>query len=130
MDLDPTFCFWLGSQYASLHEFKKVAARRCLLFYTSSHFLELTRTTMASPIPVQEPQASPTTATVQGTNTAASIANPCPEKGSATEAHVEPEDLKPFPDSVPDLDAQHGIQKIEAVTLSWSKASLAALLIK
>jgi hypothetical protein len=85
---------------------------------------------MASLNTAQEPQANSATATVQGTNNAVSIANPCPEKGSATEAHVEPEDLKPFPDSVPDLDAQHGIQKIEAVTLSWSKASLAALLIK
>ena len=52
------------------------------------------------------------------------------EKGEIIDTPGEPEDLKPFPDAIPDLDAQHGIQKIEAVTLSWSKASLAALLIK
>jgi hypothetical protein len=31
---------------------------------------------------------------------------------------------------VPDQDAQVGVQKIEAVTLVWTKKSLAALLIK
>jgi hypothetical protein len=32
--------------------------------------------------------------------------------------------------SVPAEDAQYGIKKIEAVTLTWSKKSLAALLCK
>jgi hypothetical protein len=32
--------------------------------------------------------------------------------------------------AIPASDAQHGIQKIEAVTLTWSKKSLAALLAK
>jgi hypothetical protein len=38
--------------------------------------------------------------------------------------------LKVPEEAVPAGDAQHGIQKIEAVTLTWSKKSLAALLIK
>lgn len=45
-----------------------------------------------------------------------------------TEGHI---DWVKVPDEVvPTADAQHGIQKIEAVTLTWSKKSLAALLIK
>ncbi|KAF1966299.1 MFS general substrate transporter [Bimuria novae-zelandiae CBS 107.79] len=51
------------------------------------------------------------------------------EKGNAVETTAEPEILKPFLDAVPDYDAQNGIQTIEAMTLSWGKASLAALLI-
>jgi hypothetical protein len=38
--------------------------------------------------------------------------------------------LKLPEEAVPAGDAQHGIQKIEAVTLTWSKKSLAALLVK
>ena len=33
-------------------------------------------------------------------------------------------------EAIPAQDAQQGIQKIEAVTLTWGKKSLAALLIK
>ncbi|KAJ4337654.1 hypothetical protein N0V95_008283 [Ascochyta clinopodiicola] len=47
------------------------------------------------------------------------------EKGNT----AYPDDLKDFPDEVPDHDAQRGVQKIEATTLAWSKWSLAALLI-
>jgi hypothetical protein len=32
-------------------------------------------------------------------------------------------------DVVPTEDAQHGVQKMEAVTLAWTKKSLAAMLI-
>ena len=52
------------------------------------------------------------------------------EKGNNIGAAADTDDLKAFPDEVPDYDAQRGIQKIEATTLSWSKWSLAALLIK
>ena len=78
----------------------------------------------------QEPQSIPAATTTQDSDTPVSIINMHPEKWNDTEARVESESLKPLPELVPDLDAQHGIQKIEAVTLSWSKASLAALLIK
>ena len=37
---------------------------------------------------------------------------------------------KPADDAVPDQDAQLGVQKIEAITLSWSKLGLIALLVK
>lgn len=37
---------------------------------------------------------------------------------------------KPADDAVPAQDAQLGVQKIEAVTLSWSKLGLIALLVK
>jgi hypothetical protein len=37
---------------------------------------------------------------------------------------------KPDADILPNQDAQLGVRKIEAVTLSWTKISLAALLIK
>ncbi|KAH6629852.1 putative siderophore-dependent iron transporter [Boeremia exigua] len=51
------------------------------------------------------------------------------EKGAKIDTAAEPEDLKAFPDEVPDYDAQRGVQQIEATTLTWSKWSLAALLI-
>lgn len=43
-----------------------------------------------------------------------------------------PDDVHPekLHDAVPSPDVQLGVQKIEAVTLAWTKASLAALLIK
>ena len=47
------------------------------------------------------------------------------EAGLPDEGH--PEKLH---DAVPSPDVQLGVQKIEAVTLAWSKASLAALLVK
>lgn len=37
---------------------------------------------------------------------------------------------KPADDAIPDQEAQLGVQKIEAITLSWSKLGLAIMLIK
>lgn len=45
------------------------------------------------------------------------------------EAQILPDDSKNFEDVVPTQDAQTGVQKIEAVTLTWTKKSLAGLLI-
>lgn len=84
---------------------------------------------MASLNTIQRPQGI-SSATEVETNAPVSIANLDSEKGNAVETSAEPEDLKDFPNEVPDFEAQHGVQKIEAVTLSWTKASLAALLIK
>ncbi|KAJ4305875.1 hypothetical protein N0V90_001408 [Kalmusia sp. IMI 367209] len=83
---------------------------------------------MASLGTAQGPKAV-STATDLETNAPVPMVNLDSEKGNVVDASTEPEDLKPFPDQVPDFDAQHGVQKIEAVTLSWTKASLAALLI-
>ncbi|KZM21623.1 transmembrane transport [Ascochyta rabiei] len=59
------------------------------------------------------------------TNAPVSMVQLDSEKGNT----AYPDDLKDFPDEVPDYDAQRGVQKIEATTLAWSKWSLAALLI-
>ncbi|KAJ4351368.1 uncharacterized protein N0V89_006708 [Didymosphaeria variabile] len=83
---------------------------------------------MASLGTSQGPQAISTATDVE-TNAPVSMVNLDSEKGGIVEEAAEPEDLKDFPDVVLDFDAQHGVQKIEAVTLTWSKASLAALLI-
>ena len=48
------------------------------------------------------------------------------EKGA--EGGPDDNDLKQEME-LPDLDAQRGVQKVEAVTLSWNKKSLACLLI-
>jgi hypothetical protein len=39
-----------------------------------------------------------------------------------------PDDLNKVDDAVPAPDAQPGVRKIEAVTLAWTRTSLAALL--
>lgn len=44
-------------------------------------------------------------------------------------AVVDDDTLKPDEDLVPDQGAQQGVRKMQAVTLAWTKASLAALLI-
>jgi hypothetical protein len=53
------------------------------------------------------------------------------EKGDETGPREAQNDWVKVPEeSVPAEHAQYGIQKIEAVTLTWSKKSLAALLCK
>ena len=59
---------------------------------------------------------------------AASQANTVDEKGNPVNVDDNAADLKQEQE-LPDLDAQRGVQKVEAVTLSWTRKSLAAMLI-
>lgn len=45
-----------------------------------------------------------------------------------TRLPVEVDPIKPTDDAVPSQDAQNGVQKMQAVTIAWSKKSLAGLL--
>lgn len=52
------------------------------------------------------------------------------EPGSPTHPRLHDDPEKPADDAIPNQEAQSGVQKIEAITLSWSTLGLAALLIK
>lgn len=59
--------------------------------------------------------------------------NTAPAVPSKQAKSEQPDDItldKSLDDAVPNRDTQLGVQKIEAVTLAWSKKWLAALLIK
>ncbi|KAI5864843.1 putative transporter [Durotheca rogersii] len=57
------------------------------------------------------------------------IAVASPPTGNSAGANVANAPAEKPEDALPNQDTQHGVQKIEAVTLSWTKGSLAALLI-
>ena len=52
------------------------------------------------------------------------------EPGTPTHGRLNDDVEKPANDAIPDQEAQSGVQKIEAITLSWSTLGLIALLVK
>jgi hypothetical protein len=86
--------------------------------------------------PATQPDVSnnvirPSSSQVPERNAPSATVNVNTEKGVETTSPEAQNDwVKVSEASVPAEDAQYGIKKIEAVTLTWSKKSLAALLCK
>lgn len=71
------------------------------------------------------------TTQTQETPAVVSTTNVDPEKSLGTVVPENQNDWVKVPEeALPAQDAQQGIQKIEAVTLTWTKTTLALLLIK